>query len=102
MLLENSDHLREWFLDWADSQLRRDRFYIYSEAEHAVLARELEKMKPFAGFASYSISELINAAIVYRADCDLPDQEFLDSLNHRGPRDSWFPRRRRIMSGFRA
>jgi crotonobetainyl-CoA:carnitine CoA-transferase CaiB-like acyl-CoA transferase len=38
-LLANADHLRDWFRDWAESQLRRDRFYIYSDAEHSVLSR---------------------------------------------------------------
>ena len=27
-LLANADDLRDWFRDWAESQLRRDRFYI--------------------------------------------------------------------------
>ncbi len=40
-LIANADDLRDWFRDWAESQLRRDRFYIYSDAEHAVLANEL-------------------------------------------------------------
>jgi hypothetical protein len=84
-LLADPDPLRSWFLDWAESQLRRDRFYIYSDAEHAVLAKELESMKPVAGFAGYTISELIRAATIYHADCDLEDHEFLDMLTRRQP-----------------
>ena len=80
LLTDHPDHLREWFLDWAESQLRRDRFYIYSEKEHAVLAAELERTKLLEGFSGYSIGELVRAALDYRADCDLPDEEFLNKL----------------------
>ena len=72
-------------LDWAESQLKRDRFYIYSETEHAVLERELERLKPYRGFAGYGIDELLRAATGYCADCDLDDQEFLERLNRRQP-----------------
>ncbi len=79
-LLADPRHLRGWFLDWAESELRRDPFYIYSEAEHALLARELEKMRLYPGFGGYTVDELVQAAAAYRADCDLADEEFLDSL----------------------
>jgi hypothetical protein len=84
-LIANPQQLSDRFLDWADSQLRRDRFYIYSEKEHAYLARELERMRPFDGFDGFTIRELVLAAMTYRADCDLPDQEFLDRLNTTQP-----------------
>jgi hypothetical protein len=84
-LLADRDHLRDWFIDWAESELRRDRFYIYSEAERAVLAKELNSMKFIAGSAGYSIEELVRAAMIYRADCDESDQEFLDKLDARRP-----------------
>ena len=84
-LLAEPDCLRPWFLDWAESQLKRDRFYIYSETEHAVLERELERLKPYRGFAGYGIDELLRAATGYCADCDLDDQEFLERLNRRQP-----------------
>jgi hypothetical protein len=84
-LLVNPHQLSDRFLDWADSQLRRDRFYIYSEKEHSYLARELERMRLFDGFDGLTIRELVRAAMKYRADCDLPDQEFLDKLNTKQP-----------------
>ena len=84
-LLAEPDCLRPWFLDWAESQLKRDRFYIYSETEHAVLERELERLKPYRGFAGYGNDELLRAATGYCADCDLDDQEFLERLNRRQP-----------------
>jgi hypothetical protein len=89
-LLANADRLRDWFRDWAESQLRRDRFYIYSDAEHAVLAEEMDRLKPHAGFAGYSIDEMIDAAAAFSADCDLPDEEFMDKL--RAERPSELPR----------
>jgi hypothetical protein len=89
-LLANADRLRDWFRDWAESQLRRDRFYIYSDAEHAVLAEEMDRLKPHAGFAGYSIDEMIDAAAPFSADCDLPDEEFMDKL--RAERPSELPR----------
>ena len=89
-LIANADHLRDWFRDWAESQLRRDRFYIYSDAEHAVLSEELDRMKPHAGFAGYSIGELIDVAAAFSSDCDLPDEDFLNKL--RAERPSELPR----------
>jgi len=89
-LLVKADHLRDWFRDWAESQLRRDRFYVYSDAEHAVLAKELDRMKPHTGFAGYSIGELIDAAVAFSSDCDLHDEEFLNGL--RAERPSELPR----------
>jgi hypothetical protein len=86
-LLANADHLRDWFRDWAESQLRRDRFYIYSDAEHAVLSKELDRMKPHAGFAGYSISDLIDAATAFSSDYDLPDEEFLNRLRAERPKE---------------
>jgi hypothetical protein len=84
-LLATSDRLRDWFRDWAESQLRKDRFYIYSDTEHAVRDKELDRMKPHAGFAGYSIRELINAASAFSRDCDPPDEEFLDKLRAERP-----------------
>ena len=82
-VLAEPDCLRPWFLDWAESQLKRDRFYIYSETEHAVLEIELERLKPYRGFAGYGIDELLRAATGYCADCDLDDQAFLERLKPR-------------------
>jgi hypothetical protein len=86
-LLATADSLRDWFRDWAESQLRRDRFYVYSDAEHAVCEKELDRLKPHAGFAGYSINELINVASAFRSDCDLPDEEFLDKLRAERPNE---------------
>ena len=43
-LLAKPDCLRPWFLDWAESQLKRDLFYIYSENPPApAVKREAEE-----------------------------------------------------------
>ena len=36
----------DWELDWQESQIRRPSFYIYSEKEHAVLARMRKDATP--------------------------------------------------------
>jgi hypothetical protein len=72
-LLANPKRLREWFIDWAESELRKDRFYFYSEKEHAVLAKELAFLEPCEGFAGHSIEQLIEAASQYIFDCECPE-----------------------------
>jgi hypothetical protein len=84
-LLTDRAHLRSWFIDWAESELRRDRFYIYSDAEHAVLADELARMRPLSGLGGYSIIELHSAAMKYLADCNLEDEDFLKKLDAERP-----------------
>jgi hypothetical protein len=68
-LLATTPHwmLRGWFLDWAEGQLRRDRFYLFSENEHAVLAKELSsRMTPCEGWGGYTVAQLVRA-LTYRA-----------------------------------
>ncbi len=84
-LLANPAHLRPWFIDWAESELRRDRFYIYSEKEQAVLVEEIARMKPLQGFGGYTVLELIRAALKYPSDCDLDGEEFLKKLDVERP-----------------
>jgi hypothetical protein len=40
-------YLPESFLDWADCQLRKDRFYLFSKDEHRIVAEVIEEMKPW-------------------------------------------------------
>jgi hypothetical protein len=75
----------DWFLDWAESQLRRDRFYLYSDKEHAALANQQARMRPVTEFAGYSILELIDLALTYRADCGEDDDELLTILERQRP-----------------
>jgi len=76
---------RDWFLDWTGSQLRRDRFYVYSDREHAVLTNQLNRMRRVEGFGGYSVAELINIALTYRADCAEEDDSLLAILKRERP-----------------
>jgi hypothetical protein len=74
-------YLPESFLDWADSQLRKDRFYRYSKEEHRVVAEVIQEMKPLGGFADYPIQELIQVAELCKADCgDVDTEQYIDEL----------------------
>ena len=78
--------LRGWFLDWTESQLRRDRFYLFSENEHAVLAKELSsRMTPCEGWGGYTVDQVVRAALSYRADCSEEDDELLTILQRERP-----------------
>jgi hypothetical protein len=86
-LLATTPHwmLRDWFLDWAESQLRRDRFYVYTDKEHAVLAKERSGMRPCDGCDGYTVDDLVGAAAAYRADCPEEDDELLAILLREKP-----------------
>jgi hypothetical protein len=77
----------DWELDWQESQIRRPPFYMYSEKEHAVLARMGRDAAPFSEWDGYTTRELVKAAHAYRMDCSEGDQEFLERL-HRQDRDT--------------
>jgi hypothetical protein len=87
-LLAETPHrrwLRGWFIDWAESELRRNRFYVYTDKERAVLHRQLSRLRPVSSFGDYAISELISMAATYRADCDEDDGELLSTLLREKP-----------------
>jgi hypothetical protein len=74
-------YLPESFLDFADSQLRKDPFYRYSKDERRVVAEVLEEMKPLGHFAGTSVPDLISMARLCRADCgDVETEQFIDQL----------------------
>jgi hypothetical protein len=86
-LLETMPHwaLRGWFLDWAESQLRRDRFYLFSDKEHDVLAKEMSRLRPVDGWGGYTIEELVRAAVTYCRDCCEEDDKLLAILRREKP-----------------
>jgi hypothetical protein len=86
-LLATTPHwmLRGWFLDWAEGQLRRDRFYVYTDREHAVLVNELSQMRPCDGWGGYTVDDLVCAAAAYRADCTEEDDQLLAILQREKP-----------------
>jgi hypothetical protein len=74
----------DWELDWQESQIRRQPFYIPSEKEHAVLARMRRDATPFKGWDGYTAWHLIQSAYAYRLDSDEWDQKFLEKHHRRG------------------
>jgi len=68
------------FLDWADSQLRKDRFYLFSKDERRIVAEVIEEMKPLAGFGGHLVEELIPVAEACKADCDEDTQQYIEQL----------------------
>jgi hypothetical protein len=44
------------------------------------MARENAEMKPFGGFAGYSVIELLSTALDFLAECDRKDAQFLERL----------------------
>jgi hypothetical protein len=73
-------YLPESFLDWADCQLRKDRFYLFSKDERRIVAEVIEEMKPLGGFADYSVRELIVVAVLCKHDCDETTEQYIDQL----------------------
>jgi hypothetical protein len=73
-------YLPESFLDWADCQLRKDRFYLFSKDEHRIVAEVIEEMKPFGSFAAYSVRELVAVAVLCKSDCDETTEQYIDQL----------------------
>jgi hypothetical protein len=45
-----------------------------------IVTSENPEMKPFGGFAGYSVAELLGTALHSLADCDRKDAEFLERL----------------------
>ena len=73
-------YLPESFLDWAESQLRKDTFYLFSKDEHRIVAEVIEEMKPLSGFDGYSVRELIVEAVLCKHDCDETTEQYIDQL----------------------
>jgi hypothetical protein len=73
-------YLPQSFLDWADCQLRKDRFYLFSKDERRIVAEVIEEMKPLGGFAGYSVRELIAVAVLCKSDCDETTEQYIDQL----------------------
>jgi hypothetical protein len=82
--LKDSDWLDDGVRSWLQKQLRRERDYIYTENEHAALARVAAAGTLFGGWDGYSVSELLSAACRYKADGDYEDERIFDELAGRG------------------
>jgi hypothetical protein len=84
-LLKDSDWLEEGVRRWLRKELQREPNYIFTENEHAALARIVAASTSFDGWDGYSVSELIATAFPYKADGDYEDESFLVELRDRNP-----------------
>jgi hypothetical protein len=71
----------DWEWDWLDSEARRRPDYIFSEAEHRVLATLTFDSGTFTEYSGYTVQELIAIAHRYRLDLDEAAQEFVECLH---------------------
>jgi hypothetical protein len=79
-ILKDPDWLDEGVRYWLQKQLRRERNYVYTENEHAALARIIAAGTLFDGWDGYSVPELLTAACRYKADGDYEDERVFDEL----------------------
>ncbi len=82
-VLKDPDWLDEGVQHWLEKQLRRERGYIYTENEHAALARIIAAGTLFDGWDGYSVPELLTAACRYKADGGYDDERAFDELGAR-------------------
>ncbi|MGA3309030.1 MAG: hypothetical protein ABSD08_10495 [Xanthobacteraceae bacterium] len=82
-ILKDPDWLDEGVRYWLQKQLRRERDYIYTENEHAALARIIAAGTLFDGWDGYSVPDLLTAACRYKADGEYEDERVLDALGAR-------------------
>ncbi len=84
-ILRDSDWLDEGVHYWLQKELRREPGYIYTENEHAALARIIAAGTLFDGWDGYSVPELLTAAYQYKTDGDYEDEQVFDELQARHP-----------------
>jgi hypothetical protein len=84
----------QWFRRYAldsafyfiESLLRTDRFHLFTKDQRRVFDEIVEEMKPYSSFAGYTISELIDIAILCKSDCAYQETEtFIDALSTERP-----------------
>jgi hypothetical protein len=82
-ILKDPEWLDEGVRYWLEKQLRRERDHIYTENEHAALARIIAAGTLFDSWDGYGVPELLSAACPYRADGDYEDERVLNELEAR-------------------
>jgi len=82
-ILKDPDWLEEGVRHWLEKQLRREHGYIYTENEHAALARIIAAGTLFDGWDGHSVPELLAAACRRKADGDYEDERVFDELGTR-------------------
>ena len=79
-LLNEPDWLDEGVRRWLEKELTRRTGDIYTENEHAALARIVAAGTLFDNWDGYTVPELLAAACRYKADGDYEDERILDEL----------------------
>lgn len=84
-ILKDTSWLDEGVRLWLEKELRRPPAYIYTENEHAALARIIAASTLFESWDGYSVPELLDNACGYKADGSYEDEVQLDELKARNP-----------------
>ena len=82
-ILKDPDWLDEGVRYWLEKQLRRESDHIYTENEHAALARIIVAGTLFDNWDGYSVPELLAAACRYKADGNDEDERVFDEFEDR-------------------
>jgi hypothetical protein len=82
-ILKDRNWLDEGVRHWLEKQLLREPDYIFTENEHAALARIIAAGTLFHSWDGYSVPDLRRAARRYKADGDYEDERFIDELEAR-------------------
>src|SRR5271154_1784819 len=82
-ILKDGDWLDEGVRHWLKKQLQRPPDYVYTENEHAALARIVAAGTLFEGWDGYPVPDLLPAACRYKADGNYEDERTLDELEAR-------------------
>jgi hypothetical protein len=79
-------HARPSALNFIESQLRKDCFYLFTKDQRRVIDEIVAEMRPYSGFAGTTIDELIDMAVLCKADCAYYETEtWIDALNEERP-----------------
>jgi hypothetical protein len=84
-LLKDPYWLDEGVRYWLEKELRRPPDYIYTENEHAALARIIAASTMFESWDGYTVPELLDNARGYKANGSYEDEVQLDELKARNP-----------------
>ena len=82
-ILKDPDWLDEGVRYWLEKQLRRESDYIFTENEHAALARIIVAGTLFDNWDGYSVPELLTTACRYKADSNYEDERVFNELKSR-------------------
>jgi hypothetical protein len=82
-VLKDPDWLDEGVRYWLEKQLRRERDYVYTENEHAALARIIAAGTLFDGWDGYAVPKLLSAACRYKTDGNYEDERVLTEFEAR-------------------